>query len=431
MSQTPITCHPAATNPSQDTLILAIVTAYAATFIVFGLAVDGPGEVVRGIAAILASRDTLLTDYFGIAGIGGSLVHTGILTLLACALYHKVRAPIGGASLACLFLVLGFGLFGKNLLNVWFIVAGVWMYARYRGEPFAKHINTAFFGAALAPVVTEIMFSTILSTAISLPLAVVTGLLISFILPPAAAQLSKAHMGFALYNVGFTAGLIGVLVVALLTSYDLVPEPVFIWTTGHNLQLGIFMGVIFLSLMMLGLAIDRRAPARLKDVLRSSGQAPSDFIDLAGLGATLLNIGLTGLLAMAYILAIGGDINGPVIAGLLSVAGFGAFGKHPFNITPVMVGVVLGSLAKPWGIADPTIQLAALFSTNLAPVSGHFGWRWGTLAGYVHSSAALSVGPVHGGLNLYNNGFASGIVASVLVPVIISMNEVQKRRRQP
>ncbi|MGL6052922.1 MAG: DUF1576 domain-containing protein, partial [Aeromonas salmonicida] len=369
MSQTPTTWHPAATNPSQDKLILAIVAAYAATFIVFGLAVDGPGDVVRGIAAILASRDTLLTDYFGIAGIGGGLVHTGILTLLACALYHKVRAPIGGASLACLFLVLGFGLFGKNLLNVWFIIAGVWIYAHFRGEPFAKHINTAFFGAALAPVVTEILFSTILPTAISLPLAVVTGLLISFILPPAAAQLSKAHMGFALYNVGFTAGLIGVLVVALLTSYDLVPEPVFIWTTGHNLQLGIFMGVIFLSLMMLGLAIDKRAPARLKDVLRSSGQAPSDFIELAGLGATLLNIGLTGLLAMAYILAIGGDINGPVIAGLLSVAGFGAYGKHPFNITPVMLGVVLGSLAKPWGIADPAIQLAALFSTNLAPVS--------------------------------------------------------------
>ncbi|MFO8237378.1 MAG: DUF1576 domain-containing protein [Prochlorococcaceae cyanobacterium] len=428
---TPLHWPPTGKRPNQDRLILTIVAAYAAAFIILGLAMDGPREVVRGIAAILTSRDTLLTDYFGIAGIGGSLVHTGILTLLACGLYHHVRAPIGGASLACLFLLLGFGLFGKNLLNVWFIVAGVWMYARCRGEPFAKHINTAFFGAALAPVVTEILFSTVLPTAISLPLAVGAGLLISFILPPAAAQLSKAHMGFALYNVGFTAGLVGVLVVALLTSYDLVPEPVFIWTTGHNLQLGIFMGMIFLSLMMLGLAIDRRAPTRLNTVLRSSGQAPSDFIDLAGLGATLLNIGLTGLLAMAYILAIGGDINGPVIAGLLSVAGFGAFGKHPFNITPVMVGVVLGSLAKPWGIADPAIQLAALFSTNLAPVSGHFGWRWGTLAGYIHSSAALSVGSVHGGLNLYNNGFAAGIVASVLVPVIISMNEVQKRRRQP
>jgi hypothetical protein len=418
-------------NPRQDNQILAIIAGYAGAFIIFGFAIDGPIEVVHGIVAILTTRDTLLTDYFGIGGVGGSFVHSGLLTLLACALYHSIRAPIGGASLACLFLLLGFGLFGKNLLNVWFIIAGVWMYCRFRGEPFAKHINTAFFGTALAPVTTEILFSSVLPASVSLPLAVVTGLLIGFILPPVAAQLSKAHMGFALYNVGFTAGLIGLLIVALLTSYNLVPQPVFIWTEGNNLQLGSFMGVMFFTLIVLALTIDRCAPAKLKVLLRSSGQAPTDFIALAGLSATFLNIGLTGLLALGYILAIGGDINGPVIAGLLSVAGFGAFGKHPFNITPVMLGVVLGSLAKPWGIADPAVQLTALFSTNLAPVSGQFGWRWGTVAGYIHSSAALSVVPIHGGLNLYNNGFASGIVASVLVPVIIAINEAQIRRRQP
>lgn len=73
-------------------------------------------------------------------------------------------------------------------------------------------------------------------------------------------------------------------------------------------------------------------------VLRSSGQAPSVLVDLAGLDTALLNIGLAGLLAMAYILAIDGDISGPVIAGLLFAAGFGAFGKHPFNIMPVILG---------------------------------------------------------------------------------------------
>ena len=33
----------------------------------------------------------------------------------------------------------------------------------------------------------------------------------------------------------------------------------------------------------------------------------------------------------------------------------------------------------------------------------------------------MSVGPLHAGLNLYNNGFAAGIVASVLVPVILAI----------
>jgi hypothetical protein len=413
---------------AQDNLILLIVAAYAAAFVGFGLIVDGPTHVVRGLAAILTSRDTLLTDYFGVGGIGGGLVSAGLLTLVVCGVYYLARARMTGAAVACLFLVLGFGLFGKNLLNIWFIVAGVWLYARFRGEPFAQHINTAFFGVALAPIVSEILFSSALAPAVSIPLATVTGLVIGFILPPAAAQLFKAHMGFALYNMGFTAGLVGTLVVALYKSYGFVPDPVFVWTTGNNQLLGSFIGAVFGSLVILGLVLDRGAPRRLGELLRASGQAPTDFIALAGLGATLINMGLSGLLATAYILAIGGDINGPVIGALLSVAGFAAFGKHILNIVPIMAGVFLGSLLKPWGAADPSLQLAALFATNLAPIAGHFGWHWGIVAGFIHSSAALTVGPVHGGLNLYNNGFAAGIVASVLAPVIIAIRAGRERR---
>ncbi len=415
----------------QDNLILLIVAGYAAAFVIFGFLVDTPGDVIGGLAPILTSRDTLLTDYLGVGGIGGGLVSAGLLTLVVCGVYYLARARMTGAAVACLFLVLGFGLFGKNLLNIWFIVAGVWLYARFRGEPFAQHINTAFFGVALAPIVSEILFSTTLPLSISLPLATATGLVIGFILPAAAAQLFKAHMGFALYNMGFTAGLVGTLVVALYKSYGFVPDPVFVWTTGNNLLLGSFIGAMFASLVILGLALDRGAPRKLRELLRSSGQAPSDFIAQAGLGATLINMGLSGGLATAYILAIGGDINGPVMGALLSVAGFAAFGKHPLNIAPIMIGVFLGSLAKPWGVADPSIQLAALFATNLAPVAGHFGWHWGIVAGFIHSSAALTVGSVHGGLNLYNNGFAAGIVASVLVPVIIAIRAGHARRGEP
>jgi multisubunit Na+/H+ antiporter MnhE subunit len=132
-------------------------------------------------------------------------------------------------------------------------------------------------------------------------------------------------------------------------------------------------------------------------------------------------MGLSGAVGLVYILAIGGDLNGPTIGALFSIVGFAAFGKHPRNILPIIAGVFLGSLVKPWGVADPSVQLAALFGTNLAPIAGYFGWHWGIVAGFVHSSAALSVGVVHGGLNLYNNGFAAGIVASILVPVILAI----------
>ncbi len=177
-----------------EAAILRIVAGYAAAFVVFGLVVDGPAQVLRGLAEIVTTRDALLTDYFGIGGIGGACVNAGLLTLCACFVYRVAGAKINGAAVACLFLVLGFGLFGKNLLNIWSIVLGVFLYARFRGEPFAAHVNTAFFGAALAPVFSEILFTTSLAFEVRLPLAVVTSLVIGFILAPAAAQLFKAHI---------------------------------------------------------------------------------------------------------------------------------------------------------------------------------------------------------------------------------------------
>ncbi len=411
--------HPAREVPER--IILLIIAGYAALFVVFGFLVSSPQEIAEGLIAITTTRDTLLTDYFGIGGIGGGLVNAGLLTLAACLIYAVVGARINGAAVAALMLVLGFGLFGKNLLNVWPIVIGVALYSRFKGQAFATNINTAFFGIALSPITSEILFSSALPIEVAIPLGIGTGLVIGFILPPAAAQLFKAHMGFALYNMGFTAGLVGTLVVALYKSYGFVPDPVFVWTTGNNLLLGGFLGIALTTMLAMGFALDRKAFSGLRRIMRESGQAPSDFIAIGGFGTTLVNMALTGAIGLIYVLAVGGELNGPVIGAILSVMGFAAFGKHTRNIVPIMLGVFLGSLAKPWGAADPSILLAALFGTNLAPIAGHFGWHWGVAAGFIHASAALSVGGVHGGLNLYNNGFAAGIVAAILVPIILAI----------
>ena len=291
-------------------------------------------------------------------------------------------AKITGASVACLFLVLGFGLFGKNLLNIWSIVAGVFLYARFKGEPFSTHLNTAFFGAALAPVFSEILFSTTLALEFRVPLAIVTSLVIGFILAPAAAQLFKAHMGYSLYNMGFTAGIVGTLVVATYKSYGFVPDPVMIWTTGNNRLLGGFLAracsrrwsrSASISIARCRRDSNRswRRPARRRPISsRSRASAP-----------TLANMGLAGAVGTIYVLAVGGDLNGPVIGAILTIVGFAAFGKHPRNIVPIMAGVFIGSLFKPFGAADPSIVLAALFGTTLAPIAGRFGWHWGIVAG--------------------------------------------------
>lgn len=407
--------------PQSNARLLALLALVPLAFVMVGFALDTPQVIAQGLLRILGSRDTLITDYMGLGGIGAALVQAGLLTLVVMGIYWRAGAVIGGASVACLFLVLGFGLFGKSLINIWFIVLGVWLFARYRREPFAKHINTAFFGTALAPIFTEILFSSALPLQVSLPLAVATTLLIGFILVPTAAHLFKAHMGYTLYNIGWVAGIIGTLVVAVYKSYGFVPEPVFIWTTGNNRLLGTLLAGLFLAMAAGAFALDRQAGLKLMGMMRLPGRSPSDFVARDGIAAVLLNMSLTGLIGTAYVLVVGADLNGPTLGAILTIVGFSAYGKHPRNIVPIMIGVFISSLAKDWNAADPGAVLAALFGTTLAPIAGRFGWHWGIVAGIVHSSVAQSVGQVHGGLVLYNNGFAAGLVAAILVPVILSL----------
>ena len=71
-----------------DRTILLIVAGYAAAFVLFGLV----GALLIGLVDILTTRDALLTDYFGVAGIGGGCVNAGLVTLAAVFVYWKTGA---------------------------------------------------------------------------------------------------------------------------------------------------------------------------------------------------------------------------------------------------------------------------------------------------------------------------------------------------
>ena len=203
------------------------------------------------------------------------------------------------------------------------------------------------------------------------------------------------------------------------------------WATGYDLTFGIALGLLCVACCLAGLFCTKHPLwatwAGYRRLLQDSGRAPSDFLRMFGAGPVLLNTGINGLISMAFILCSGGDLNGPTVGGILTIMGFSAFGKHAFNIIPVMAGVFLGGLVMHWSLSDSAVQLACLFCTTLAPISGYFGWPFGVLAGFLHSSVVLYTGTPVAGMNLYNNGFSGGLVAIVLYPVIIAV----VRHRKP
>ncbi|WP_432666962.1 DUF1576 domain-containing protein [Wukongibacter baidiensis] len=395
-----------------------IVTLFALSLVIFGFLVDTPKEIFQGVYTILKEPDTLITDYIGLGGMGAAFVNSGLLTLIFIYILYRLRINFNGATIASLFLIAGFAFFGKNLFNVWFIVIGVYLYSRVQKEKFSKYIYIALFGTAIAPFVTEIMFSTTAPVVIRVSLGILVGLSIGFILPPLSSYLLRVHQGFNLYNIGFACGMIGTVFVSIFKSYGFLPNPRFIWTTGNNKILSIYLYTIFLAMICVGFCLNDRSFKDFRNIMKYPGRLVADFVILEGFPPTLINVGINGIIATSYILLVRGDLNGPTIGGILTVAGFGGFGKHPKNILPIFLGVFLGALTKIWSINDPAILLAALFGTALAPIAGEFGWQYGVIAAFIHSSVVLNVGVLHGGLNLYNNGFAAGIVAAILVPII-------------
>lgn len=367
---------------------------------------------------IITEPDVLITDYIAIGGIGAAFVNAGLIMLLTVTILYALKVEISGSSIAAIYLMGGFALFGKNLFNIWLIIIGVVLYAVVKKEKISQHIHTAFFGTSLAPVISEIFFGLDLSLPVKIIFGIIVGLSIGFLLPPLSASLFHVHKGFNLYNVGFTAGLLGTVYISIFRSYGFVSYSQLIWSQGNNMLFGILLSFLFLSMILLGFILNKNIFTSLRRLFTYSGVAKSDFVIMEDFGTALFNMGLNGFAAMTYVLIIGGDLNGPSIGGILTVMSFGAYGKHLRNILPIFLGVAIGSMTKIWNIYDPHIILAALFGTGLAPIGGHYGWIYGVAAGFINSSVVLNSGILHGGMNLYNTGFSAGIVAAVMLPVI-------------
>lgn len=104
-------------------------------------------------------------------------------------------------------------------------------------------------------------------------------------------------------------------------------------------------------------------------ILKTSGIGGTDYLKDEGGATTVFNMGVNGLFATLFVLAVKGDLNGPTICGIFTIVGFSSTGKHLRNIAPIMFGVYLASFTKTWAINQPSPILALLFSTTLAACS--------------------------------------------------------------
>ncbi|MFW5873148.1 MAG: DUF1576 domain-containing protein [Bacillota bacterium] len=389
---------------------------------------NSPAELLKGMKSISLSESTLISDYMVLGNIGSAFLNSGLLMLISLAIVKKAQVNINGSIIAAVFTVAGFAFFGKNIFNIWPIVGGVYLYSIYKEEPFSRFILVALFGTALGPLVSLVSFGFGFSTINGLALGAIFGTLAGFILPPLANHMVKFHQGYNIYNIGFTAGMTGSLFMAVFRAFNLEAKSQFHFAEGLNDQLGIYLLVLFISMVIVGLFYNNLSFNGFLKITRHSGRLVSDFINADGMGVTFINMGTMGIIALSYIVLVGGQINGPIIGGIFTIVGFAAFGKHPANVIPILIGIFLSTQIQAIEAASAGALLAALFGTTLAPIAGQYGIKAGLLAGFLHLAVVMNVGYLHGGINLYNNGFAGGLVAAMLIPIFNNLKQSNPER---
>ena len=395
------------------------ILLFTVAMMVAGVVLGGPSTVLPGLKKIILTEAGLITDYIALAGPAAAFINAALVTQISVLLLYLSKEPTNGFTLVEVGLMAGFALFGKNIVNIWPIIGGTFLYAKVRREPFGKYTSVALLATALAPVVSYVGLDNGWG---NLWWGIVVGLLIGFVLPPLSAYTYKIQNGMNLYNMGFACGLLATILVPVMSSMGATPMIHRYWAEGYNVTLGVLLGTLCLILIVAGFFFSGRpawaAWAGYRRLLLTTGRAPSDYVRMFGLAPTMINMGVNGLIGMAFILGTGGDLNGPTLGGIFAIMGFSAFGKHARNIVPIMLGVVIGGFFMRWSINDSAVQLALLFGTTLAPISGYFGWPFGIVAGFLHSSVVLHAGTPVEGVNLYNNGFSGGLLAIVIYPLL-------------
>ncbi len=364
-----------------------------------------------------------MSDYTDIGGLGATLVNVGTCGMLILAIYYFNDMKLNGSLIMAFWLVFGFAFFGKNLMNISPIIFGGYLHAKHKEESFTSYTLVSILSTTLAPAVSSVAYLFIdKGYFMAFLIATLFGIGIGYMMPPISTHTMKVHSGFNLYNVGFAGGVVGIFLMGFFHVFDKSFPILNHWGTEDKLILSMLVIVICLMFIGFGFKTSTSPKKDLKAISKSKGRLVSDFYLQYG-NVTFINVGINGLMALAVLYLIGGDVNGATLAGVFTTMGFGVFGKHPKNMIPVLIGAILmGGFTKN-GLGSHGVILGILFSTALSPIAGTFGILSGVIAGAMHIIIVVNLAPIHGGLSLYNNGLAAGLVCIILVPILTTLRK--------
>lgn len=407
-----------------------------AVFYVLAFSMSSPLSVFNGFVKILTSGSILYTDYVFIAGIGAAFFNVAIMMTISHVSIKLLKIKISGPVYAGIIMLGGFSFFGKNPLNTLPLIIGVWLFHAHKRVPFSSLILSLLFSAGISPIVSYPMFGAGLEYYIGIPVGIIIGITIGFIIPAFTAHTMTFHDGYSLYNTGFAIGILGAMIYAILMFAQIDVSREVLYDTENHYSFYIYLYSMAALFIIIAIISDHSVFKSYLKMLKTTGRSVSLYIRDFGISTVLLNLGFLDILITTVLISFNIPMNGILFGSVFSILGFAAYGMHIRNVTPVLIGasisitikcLIQGSLPN---ITDNMGEIVAfIFSTGLAPIAGKYGILYGLLGGFVHIIFTPVVARMHGGLVLYNNGFSTGFEAAVFTICGERIFKRERRRR--
>ena len=284
---------------------------------------------------------------------------------------------------------------------------------------------------------------------VGIMLALICGLAVGFVVPALLPGTTAMHRGYNLYKAGLAIGILGIFIHAFMYNTLGLSSPAVLKMENEAYaalpySYRGFINVFFISLFsitfLLGYVLSKGKIQGYRDLLRCTGYG-TDFSDKFGMPICLINIAVYGLAIIAYLnlvfilpsifpqLPAGVGFTGPTVGVVFAALTFAADGQHPRNVFPIVTGYVLlwglvlgiclvSGFDIPWTLSTQSYINGLAFATGLCPIAGKYGFKFGTLAGFMSAVICTVTSGMHGGLVLYNGGLTAGFTALVLIPIL-------------
>ena len=162
---------------------------------------------LRRLGRITRHSGRAVADFVFMDGVGPTFMNMAVMGLLAIGWLWLVGGDLNGPTLGGVITIVGFAAFGMHPKNCAPIVAGIWaatLLLRY--QPADPSIQlAALFGMGLAPIAGQF--------------GMVWGIIAGMLHCAIVTTVGSVYGGLNLYNNGFTAGLVALILVPLIQSF--------------------------------------------------------------------------------------------------------------------------------------------------------------------------------------------------------------------